>query len=90
MIRDAIQRDGERYLPLELVAELYQLDVVVLREAYALGLLGTGVTDGPDVRIAAYRLDVVASLVRWNRICGLDVQAIALRLGSGSFLVEGP
>jgi len=72
--------EGELYLSLEVVAELYQLRRPWLREVFDLGLLGTGVDDGPTVCIAAVQLDRVATIVRLHRVVGLDLAAIAWTL----------
>jgi hypothetical protein len=81
MTRTTFQVDGELYLSLETVAELYEVKVVWLREAYDSGLLGSGVAKGPTVCIAAIQMDRVASLVRLHVTLGLDLDAIALSLG---------
>jgi hypothetical protein len=75
--------DGQRYLSLEVVAELYHLDTVVLREVYDRGLLGAGLDRGATVWIASVRLDRVATVVRLHHACGLDVDSIAALLPRG-------
>ena len=76
-----LYRDGELYLSLEVVAEVYEVEVTLLRDVYARGLLGTGVDHGRRLCIAALELDRVATIVRLHRVLGLDLDAIELRLG---------
>lgn len=77
---------GELYLSLETVAEIYQVKIVVLQEAFELGLLGAGADSdaGPGARlcIAAVQLDRVATIVRLHSVLGLNLAAIALTLDS--------
>ena len=72
--------DGELYLSIETVAEVYRVEVVWLREVIESGLLGTGAALGPAGAIAAIRMDHVATIVRMHRALGLDVDAIRLAL----------
>jgi hypothetical protein len=72
--------EGDLYLSLEIVAEIYQVEVLWLREVYEFGLLGRGVSAGTVIRIQAVQLDRVATIVRWHHNLGLDVEAIALAL----------
>lgn len=74
-----IVQDGESYLSLEVVAELYHIDAVVLQEVYERGLFGPGVTHDTRVCIATFRLDLVATIVRLHQVYGLDVDTIAAR-----------
>jgi hypothetical protein len=78
--RVTLVQDGESYLSLEVVAELYHVNAVVLREVYDRGLFGRGVIQGTLVCIATYRLDLVATVVRLHQAYGLDVDAIAARM----------
>jgi hypothetical protein len=77
---DRIYLDGELYLSLETVAELYHLEVVWLREVVDAGLLGSGARPQPVDCIAAVRLDHVATIVRLHRVLGLDVEGIRVAL----------
>jgi len=47
------------------------------------GLLGPGVTSGPRMCVAAIHLDRIATIVRLNQTCGLDLMDIQLELGEG-------
>ena len=71
---------GRLYLSLETVAEIYQIEVVWLREVYEVGLLGSGVASGSAVSIPAAQMDLVATIVRLHEGLGLDVEAITLAL----------
>ena len=73
--------EGEPYLTLEAVAEVYQVQVVWLREVYQRGLLGSGVDAGTSICIAAVHLDRVATIVRLRHFVGQDVDAISHALG---------
>lgn len=73
---------GELYLSLETVAEVYRVEVTLLREAYDQGLLGSGVDSGPSVCIAAVHMDRVATIVRLHAALGLDLETIVLVLGN--------
>lgn len=72
--------DDELYLSLEVLAEVYEVRVVWLREVYDLGLLGRGVDSGTSVCVAALQLDRLATIVRLHRVMGLDAETIAMSL----------
>lgn len=80
MNRVTIVQDGESYLSLEVVAELFHVNAVVLHEVYDRGLFGPGVIQGPLVCIATFRLDLVATIVRLHQVHGLDVDSIVARV----------
>lgn len=80
MSEDRIYLEGELYLSLETVADIYRVEVVWLREVVDAGLLGTGVHVDPRPCIAAVRLDHVATIVRLHHVLGFDVEAIRLAL----------
>ena len=80
MTQATLYVDGELYLTLEAVAEVYAVEVVWLREVVDSGLVGAGVRAQPTACIAAVRLDHVATIVRMHRLLGLDVEAIRLAL----------
>ena len=71
--------DGELHLTVELVAEIYQVRSVWLREVCECGLLG-GVVSDESLCIAAVQLDRVAAIVRLGQGWGLDLETIALVL----------
>ena len=81
MTGDKLYVEGELYISLETVAELYQIQAVWLREVFDSGLLGSGVDSGSKVCIAAVQMDRVATIVRLHGVLGLDVETIALALG---------
>lgn len=74
--------NGELFLSLEVVAELYEVKVLWLRQVHDFGLLGMGaeLESGNGPRIAAVELDRVATIVRLHRGLGLDLETIALAL----------
>ena len=74
--------EGELYLSVETVAEIYRVEVVWLREVLDAGLVAGGVASEPTLCIAAARLDHVATIVRLHSALGLDVDAIRLVLES--------
>jgi hypothetical protein len=74
--------DGELYLALETVAEIYRVRYAWLREVYDLGLLGRGVDRGTTLCIGAVELDHVATIVRLHTVLGLDARAIRRELGA--------
>jgi hypothetical protein len=76
MTQPPFEQDGECYLSLEVVAELYHVDGIVLREVFDRGLLGDGLIRGATLCIASVRLDVVATVVRLHQSFGFDVDAI--------------
>lgn len=80
MSRDPVVHEGETYLSIEVVAEIYALRSIVLREVYDRGLLGPGLTRGSTVCIATAEFDRVATIARMHLIYELDVDAIAARL----------
>jgi len=80
MSEGRIYVDGELLLPLETVAELYQVRAVWLREVCELGLLGGRFVGGSGLCIAAIELDRVATIVRLGQRWGLDLDVIAVLL----------
>lgn len=80
MTSEPILHEGEVYLSLEVVAEIYQVSSVVLHQVYERGLLGPGLARGSTVCIATISFDRVATVVRMHEAYGLDVEAIAARL----------
>ncbi|MEZ6018360.1 MAG: hypothetical protein R3F49_24900 [Planctomycetota bacterium] len=75
-----IEHAGERYLTLEVVAELYEVQVVLLHTLYERGAFGPGLTHRGARCIATVRLDRIATVARLHRVCGLDVDAIVVAL----------
>lgn len=84
MTSEQIYIEGDLYLSLETVAEIYHVEVLWLREVYDFGLLGSGVDSGRVIHIQAVQLDRVAAIVRWHVGLGLDVEAISLALADRS------
>ena len=80
MKHDRIHIDGELYLTLETVAEVYQVQITWLQSIYEFGLLGTGVQSGRSTCIAAIQLDRVATIVRLREVVGNDVETISLAM----------
>lgn len=76
MTQDKLYLKGELFLSLEVVAEIYKVQVVWLREVYDCGLLGTGVDSDATTCVAAVHLDRVATVVRLHETLGLDLDAI--------------
>ncbi|MBL8802732.1 MAG: hypothetical protein JNN27_12090 [Planctomycetes bacterium] len=74
--------DGELYLSLDLVAELYRVQPLVLRSACEQGLIAPIAPHGASVCIAAFRLDRVATIVRLHVGLGLDLRRIAEHLAA--------
>ena len=73
---DRIYVEGELYLALETVADIYRVEAVWLREAFDAGILGEDIRSDPTPCIAVLRLDHVATVVRLHRVLGLDLDAI--------------
>lgn len=73
-------RDGEAYLRLETVAELYRVRVVWLREVAERGLLGPLERSDEGPLIACVQLDRVATLVRLSVHLGVDLHELAHEL----------
>jgi hypothetical protein len=80
MSEHRIQIDGELYLTIERVAEIYAVQSVWLVEAYRAGLLGQGHERGATLCIAAVQLDRVATVVRLRHLLGPDLERIELAL----------
>ena len=76
----SIEVDGEAFLALETVAEVFRVDTVVLLEAYAVGLLGRCVERDAHVMVAVTSLDRVATIVRLRVVLGMDLDAVDLEL----------
>lgn len=77
---DQLHIDGELYLRLETVAEIYTVRITWLQEVYDAGLLGDGRQQGRSLCVAAVQLDRVATIVRLHHVLGLDLDAIGLAL----------
>lgn len=69
------------WIRLEVVAEIYEVRVLWIREVYEYGLLGPGIEEGSTVKIAATQLDRVAQVVRLHGTLGLGLESMALALG---------
>lgn len=83
MSRRTIYVEGELYLSLEAVAEVYAIQVTWLREAYEHGLFGAGVDADASVCVAAVQLDRVSTVIRMHHVLGLDLETIQLSLDEG-------
>ena len=75
-----IRIEGEVYLTLETVAEVYAVEHVWLREVCAAGLLTPAQHATGDLCIAAIELDRVARIVRLNLMLGVELEAVAVLL----------
>ena len=84
MTSDQFFIEGDLYLNLETVAEIYHVEVLWLREVYDFGLLESSVDSGTVIHIQATQLDRVAAIVRWHVGLGLDIEAISLALAHRS------
>jgi len=80
MTREPVLHEGEVYVSLEVVAEIYHVSSVVLHQVYDRGLLGPGLARGSTICIATLSFDRVATIVRLHQGYGLDLEAIAARL----------
>ncbi|MCC7012914.1 MAG: hypothetical protein IT454_10160 [Planctomycetes bacterium] len=77
MSSERIYVDGELFLRLETVAEIYRVRVEWLGEACDRGLVAHATPGGSTRCIAAVELDRVATLVRLHLGLGLDLRRIA-------------
>lgn len=75
-----VRIDGELFLSVETVAEVYALKSVWLHEVCDAGLLPGSVDRDATRWIAAVELDRVAAIVRLRAVVGADVDAIAALL----------
>lgn len=80
MTVEHIYIEGELYLTLETVAEVYSVKTVWLERVCREGLLGPPVSHGESLCLAAIELDRVARIVRLNAVLGLELEAIAAML----------
>ena len=80
MSDDKLYVEGELFLSLETVAEIYKVQVVWLQQVYERGLLGAGVDQGRTICIAAVQLDRVATIVRLHESIGLNLDLISATL----------
>lgn len=79
-MNQVIEIDGEAYLELESVAEVFRVDSIVLREAYVSGLLDSSLERDQRVLIATAMLDRVATIVRMRVVLEMDFETIELAL----------
>jgi len=80
MTNERVYIDGELYLSIELVAELYSVQSVWLREVCERGLIAPTAPHGASVCVAAFQLDRIATIVRLHSSFGLDLRRIATEL----------
>ena len=80
-VEGSVRIEGRLYVRLEVVAELYELRVEWLDEAYRRGALGEGVQHEQRVCIAAAQLERVARLVRLHRLLEGNLDKILRELG---------
>ena len=80
MSQPGVHIDGELFLSVETVAEVYAVKLLWLREVCDSGLVSGALDRDDTVWIAAVELDRVAAIVRLRAVLGDDVQAIAALL----------
>lgn len=80
MSQPGVHIDGQLFLSVETVAEIYAVKRVWLREVCDSGLVSGALDRDDTVWIAAVELDRVAAIVRLRAVLGDDVQAIAALL----------
>lgn len=80
MMRGTLRVEGELYVTLETLAEIYEVQTVWLRDAYEVGLLGAGVVSGRTVAVAVTQMERVATVVRLRHVVGPDLGALSLAL----------
>lgn len=73
---------GETFVTLTAVAESFHVQVTWLRDVHDAGLLGPAERVGDELAIPASALDRVALVQRLHRHYGLDLEVIAVVLGS--------
>lgn len=78
--RGVLYHQGELHLSLEVVAEVYRIRTVWLRQVYDRGLLGPGLASDGAVYLVASRLDHVATLVRLQHLIGPDLDELCFEL----------
>ena len=83
MSRDKLYLEGELYLSLETLAEIYQVKIVWLRAVCDRHLLGSAIARDQGIWIAAVELDRVATIVRLGVGLGLELEEIAWELRAG-------
>lgn len=71
-----IRIEGELYLTLETVAEVYAVEVLWLSEVCAVGLLEPAQHATGELCIAAIELDRVARIVRLNLVLGVSLDSV--------------
>ncbi|GJM23283.1 MAG: hypothetical protein DHS20C15_31980 [Planctomycetota bacterium] len=80
MTTQQVRIDGELYLSVETVAEVYAIKSIWLHEVCDAGLLPGSVDHDAGRWIAAIELDRVAAIVRLRAVIGNDVDAISALL----------
>jgi hypothetical protein len=78
--KERIYIEGELFLTLEVVAKIYEVKTVWLREICDYGLLSSSTQEATEVCIAAVELDRVATIVRLHRSLSIDLETISLLL----------
>lgn len=71
-----VRIEGELYLTLETVAEVYAVELVWLREVCASGLLTPAQHKTGELCIAALELDRVARIVHLNVVLGVSLDSV--------------
>lgn len=77
MTNECVYIDGELYLSIEVVADIYSIQAPWLREACDYGLIAPTAPHGSSLCIAAFQLDRVATIVRLRASLGPGLQRIA-------------
>lgn len=72
-----IELRGEVFVTLASAAEAYRVEVRWVEQVYERGLLGPGERVGAEIALAEAELDRLASVVRWHRHCGLELDVVA-------------
>lgn len=80
MSRESLYVEGELYLSLETLAEIYEVKTVWLQEVCDRRLIGRVVARDRCVWIAAVELDRVATIVRLHVGLGLELVEIVQEL----------
>ena len=77
-----IELHGEFFVTLEAAADCYHVELRWIEEVYATGVLGHGERVRETIAIPELELDRLASIVRWHRYHGLELEAVVALYGA--------
>ena len=80
-LHNHVELHGELFVTLETAAECYHVELRWIEEVYAQGLIGRGERVASSIAVPSAALDRLATIVRWHRHHGLELETVMALLG---------